>query len=265
VLEEYLAKAADIASVMARYAALREPRGLRNGLRAAGALGREVAARVTGRGGRRCGLCGWTGPRFGPVYYVDEYREDILCYGCGSTDRARLVKLFVERRLGGFGGGARRRVLDIGPIRGSRGFFPRDVDYVSFDLCSPLATVRGDLCAAPFPDAYCDLWVCFHVLDLIPDDALAMRELFRVLRPGGVGLLDHAMRWDADTEEYGGARAREAGHRRRYGRDLPDRLRAIGFEVEIVAAEDIVDEATAEEQGIHPRRIVICRKPQGRR
>jgi SAM-dependent methyltransferase len=271
----YLAEAASIAATMARYAASREAHGLRNGARAAGALAREIAGHLgplaplarprTGEGERqsprRCPICGWEGERFGPIYYVDAYREDTRCYGCGSTDRARLVQLYVERHLGPFFAERRRRVLDIGPLRYSRGFFPANVDYVSFDLVSPIATVRGDLCAAPFPDAYCDLWLCFHVLDMIPDDAQAMRELFRVLRPGGIGLLDNAMNWEADTEEYGVARPRECNHLRRYGRDLPDRLRALGFEVEIAATEDLLDAATRERCGILPRRILLCRRP----
>jgi SAM-dependent methyltransferase len=258
----YVDRAASIAVTMARYAAMREERGLRNGLRAAAALGREIGSKLQGKpGARSCPICGWSGPRFGPVYYVDNYREDIRCYRCGSSDRDRLVKLYVERDLAGFFRERRRRVLDIGPLSYSRSFFPEDADYVSFDLFSPRAMVRGDLCAAPFPDGSFDLWLCFHVLDLIPDDTQAMRELFRVLRPGGVGLLDNVMHWDRETEEYGGPRAHECGHIRRYGTDLPDRLRGLGFEVEIASTEDLFDVETRAAHGIHGRRFLLCRKP----
>lgn len=247
---------------MARYAAMRDRRGLQNGVRAAGALGQEIRSKLKGEAGARvCPICGWSGPRFAPAYYVDDYREDIRCYRCGSTDRDRLVKLYIERDLAAFFGERRRRVLDIGPVRYSRRLFPEDVDYVSFDLVSPHATVRGDLCAAPFPEAYCDLWLCFHVLDYIADDTQAMRELHRVLRPGGVGLLDNVMHWDRETEEYGEARAHECGHIRRYGTDLPGRLQKIGFAVEIVSTEELFDAEARERHGIHGRRILLCRKP----
>jgi SAM-dependent methyltransferase len=123
--------------------------------------------------------------------------------------------------------------------------------------------VRGDLAAAPFPDNSFDLWVCFHVLDIVEHDEAAMRELYRVLSPGGIGLLDNAMNWDGPTVEYGRVRYDEALHRRRYGRDLPDRLRKLGFEVEIVDVERTFDEATRARYGIHPRRFLLCKKPLG--
>ena len=45
--------------------------------------------------------------------------------------------------------------------------------------------VRGDLLALPFPDAGVDRVIASEVLEHIPDDARAMAEIFRVLKPGG--------------------------------------------------------------------------------
>jgi SAM-dependent methyltransferase len=249
---------------MAQYAARGRGDGVKNGGRALRALAREIGGALVRRGGERvCTHCGWSGERFGPVYYFDQYREDTLCYACGSTDRARLLPLYYETALAGFFASGRRRVLDIGSLASSRRFFPPGVDYVSFDLYAPHAMVRGDICAAPFPDASFDLWVCFHVLDLVEDDELAMRELFRLLVPGGFGLLDNAMNWAGPTEEYGRARPEMALHRRRYGTDLLDKLARIGFEVEIVDVEEAFDAETRARYGIHPRRFLLCRKPSG--
>ncbi|MDI3286248.1 class I SAM-dependent methyltransferase [Polyangium sp. 15x6] len=259
----YLGRAASIGVAMARFAKLGRKDGVENGVRAFRALGREIGGALRGREGDRvCTLCGWTGERFGPIYYVDNYREDTLCYACGSTDRVRLLPLFCRDALGGFFGEKRRRVLDIGPLSNSRRFFPDDVDYVSFDLYAKHAMVRGDLVAAPFADDTFDLWVCFHVLDLIEDDERAMRELYRILAPGGIGLLDNAMNWNAPTEEYGRVRPEDSLHRRRYGHDLPDRLRKLGFEIEIVDVERTFDEATRTRYGIHPRKFLMCKKPR---
>jgi ubiquinone/menaquinone biosynthesis C-methylase UbiE len=50
----------------------------------------------------------------------------------------------------------------------------------------------GDAQALPFADGSFDTVVCTFSLCAIPDDALAVREMARVLRPGGVLLLaDH--------------------------------------------------------------------------
>ena len=45
--------------------------------------------------------------------------------------------------------------------------------------------VVGDAQALPVPDAICDRAVCNHVLYHVPDQLLAMRELRRIVRPGG--------------------------------------------------------------------------------
>ncbi len=45
--------------------------------------------------------------------------------------------------------------------------------------------VRGDLRRLPFPDASVDRVIASEVLEHVPDDARAMAEITRVLRPGG--------------------------------------------------------------------------------
>ncbi|MFA5565241.1 MAG: class I SAM-dependent methyltransferase [Acidimicrobiia bacterium] len=45
--------------------------------------------------------------------------------------------------------------------------------------------VRGDAHRLPFPDACFDRVIASEVIEHLPDDSLAVRELARVLRPGG--------------------------------------------------------------------------------
>ncbi len=53
---------------------------------------------------------------------------------------------------------------------------------------------QGDAASLPYPDAAFDTVVCTFVLCEVPDDAGAIREALRVLRPGGSLLLaDHVV------------------------------------------------------------------------
>jgi SAM-dependent methyltransferase len=261
--KSYARHTGDILAALGRYALAGSGSGLANGGRALAALATDIVDQVSGPPpGVSCPLCGWSGRRFGPMYYFDHYREDARCYGCGTTDRSRAFKAFVDLELATELSGGQKRVLDIGPVPGSRNIFPPDVQYISFDLYAPIAMVKGDITAMPFASAFADLWLCSHVLDVVPDDGAAMRELFRVLAPGGIGILDNVMDWDKPTEEYGEARRGECGHLRRYGSDLPDKLRAVGFEVRLVEVSEVLPPELRRRHGIGGRRLVVVRRPR---
>ena len=87
-----------------------------------------------------------------------------------------------------------------------------------------------------------DVFLCSHVLEHIPDDRKAMRELHRILKPGGFGIVlvplfpgvddtheDPAI----DTIELRAKYFSGGDHVRQYGkRDFLARLMAAGFDVE---------------------------------
>ena len=138
------------------------------------------------RGDRvECPCCGGRFRRFRPR----GSRRDAECPRCRSLERHRVMWLYLERETGLFRDSL--DVLHVAPEpwleRRLRGL-PR-IRYVGGDLRPTGEQVRLDLTAVPYPDASFDLAICAHVLDEIPDDRLAMRELRRVLRPGGALVL----------------------------------------------------------------------------
>ena len=115
-----------------------------------------------------------------------------------------------------------------------------NIEYTTTDLLSPLADVKADICNLPFEDNAYDIIFCNHVLEHIPDDTKAMQELFRVLKPGGMGIfqipqdLSRASTFSDNTIVDQKERAKIFGqydHVRVYGRDYFDKLRSIGFKV----------------------------------
>ena len=116
----------------------------------------------------------------------------------------------------------------------------KNLDYTTTDLFSPLADVKADICNLPFEDNQYDVILCNHVLEHIPDDTKAMQELYRVLKPGGMAILQipqdlsRATTFADDTITDQKERAKIFGqydHVRIYGRDYFDKLRSIGFKV----------------------------------
>ena len=116
----------------------------------------------------------------------------------------------------------------------------KNIDYTTTDLLSPLADVKADICNLPFEDNTYDIIFCNHVLEHIPNDTKAMQELYRVLKPGGMGIFQipqdllRATTFSDDTIVDQKERAKIFGqydHVRVYGRDYFDKLRSIGFKV----------------------------------
>lgn len=174
-------------------------------------------------------------------YGRTQRRPNALAPGSLSLERHRLIWLYLSRELAL--GSKPLDVLHMAPewclMRKLQQL--RNVNYTSADLNSPWASVHCDIQRLPFASNSFDLILCNHVLEHIPDDRQAMRELLRVLRPGGFALLlvpqdlsrahtleDPAINTPALREKFYFQR----DHLRLYGQDYQDRLAHEGFRVE---------------------------------
>jgi len=176
-------------------------------------------------------------------YGYGKQRNNALSPSTLSLERHRLLWLYLQRETDFFSD--KLKVLHFAP---EQAFYKRFralkyLNYTTTDLNSPLADVKADICNLPFKENEFDVILCNHVLEHIPDDTMAMQELFRVLKPKGMAILqipqdlslettfeDHTI---TDKKE----RAKIFGqydHVRVYGRDYFNKLRDIGFTVEEV-------------------------------
>lgn len=184
-------------------------------------------------------------------YGYGKVRENVLSPSTLSLERHRLLWLYLQRKTDFFK--ASLRVLHIAPEQAFYRKFKEqtNLQYITSDLYSPLADVKADICDLPFEDEQFDVIFCNHVLEHIPDDAQAMRELYRVLSKGGWGIfqvpqeLERAETFSDDTITDPKERARIFGqydHVRIYGKDYFDKLRSIGFEVIPTPCREIASE-----------------------
>ncbi|THD66317.1 SAM-dependent methyltransferase [Robertkochia marina] len=173
-------------------------------------------------------------------YGYENQRENVLAPGTLSLERHRLLWLYLKRKTNFFS--APLKVLHFAP---EQAFYQRfralkNIDYTTTDLNSPLADVKADICNLPFEDNSFDVILCNHVLEHIPDDAKAMQELYRIMKPGGWGVfqipqdLNRETTFEDDSITDPKERARIFGqydHVRVYGRDYFEKLREVGFKV----------------------------------
>jgi SAM-dependent methyltransferase len=195
--------------------------------------------------GKQCPLCGCQRRKFLPYGYVTS-RENALCPNCLSLERHRLLWLWLVRESDiGRGAMALPKMLHIAPevalMRKFKKMYASTPDrYVTADLESPLADMHFDVQQIPLEAESFDAIICNHIMEHVEDDGKALRELYRIMRRGGWGVilspveLEREKTFEDDTITDPAERTRIFGqydHRRIYGRDYAARLREAVFEV----------------------------------
>lgn len=233
------------------------PRSLRWSLKRIWYLGRA----------RRCPVCASSLRSFAP--HGDPPRPNAYCPICRSVERHRLAWICFQERTDLLRG-AGKRLLHLAPELGIEARL-RDregLQYVSLDIESPLAGLRGDATALPLASGVFDAVYCSHVLEHIPEDRQVLAEFFRVLKPGGWALLDVPITGDLTFEDPQVSdpvdRKRLFGqhdHVRAYGRDFAERVGAEGFDVKTLPAESIVARGLWTRLGLADEPLFFCTKP----
>jgi SAM-dependent methyltransferase len=169
-------------------------------------------------------------------------RKNVLCPGSLSLERHRLLWLYLQNKTDFFT--KNYKMLHIAPEQCFYKLFKamKNLIYTTGDYNSPIADVHFDLHKAPFEDNSFDVIFCNHVLEHVEDDAQCMRELYRIMKPGGWGIFqvpldvtrektyeDKSITSEADREIH----FWQKDHVRLFGLDYKDRLSAAGFNVTV--------------------------------
>ncbi|MEM7555056.1 MAG: class I SAM-dependent methyltransferase [Cyanobacteria bacterium P01_A01_bin.84] len=190
------------------------------------------------------------------------------CPICGSETRHRLLWLFLQKHSEIFH--KPYKLLHFAPEECLINKFRElpNLEYTTADISAPKVDVHTDITNLIFDDNSFDAIICSHVLEHIPADIVAMKELFRILVPNGTAYIQVPYRKFQETDEDISItdpmeRQRRFGqfdHVRVYGTDLKQRLESVGFEVR---EEYFFCDLTVEEQqryGLWDDIIFNCKK-----
>jgi len=161
----------------------------------------------------RCSICKKKILYFNPLssYYFDNFEKYghkmgisetcnigmYSCPRCGAADRDRLSAIylhqFFNRQLDSktpfnmlkFGPNRLLSSFIISELSGHSDFHYRTVDFLQ-DGVNDKADIQD---MHIYKDCQFDFFICSHVLEHVPDDRKALRELYRILRKGGQGIL----------------------------------------------------------------------------
>lgn len=199
-----------------------------------------------------------------PLYFWETFNYlHYRCPRCDASDRDRLYALFLQRKFGALDRSRKYKFIDFAPAPAlSKMIAGFDcIEYRSADLMMEHVDDRVDITdLSLYADNAFDFLLCSHVLEHVPDDRQAMRELYRILKPGGWGIVmvpiltalektheDPSLASAAERWKYYG----QHDHVRMYAKkDFIARLTEAGFRVSLYDASFFSRELFAH-NGIH--------------
>jgi hypothetical protein len=207
---------------------------------------------------RSCPCCGWTGLAFRSYVRGDVLHSGVFCPQCGSFERHRALASFYPAFFASTG---------VRPSRLIHCAPERCLAPILTSLCDRYETSafgeayaadhRLDLTAVALPPESCDAFVLNHVLDCMVGDAVAVSEMYRVLRPGGIVLAVVTVGQGVTRE----VPVQSNSLRRIYGTaDMSDRFAPFGVTI-VEAAGDVAPDARRLSGLPRVLPVLVLRKP----
>lgn len=212
-----------------------------------------------------CPICGKCAPAMLPFVRSTNVR----CTFCNSLPRHRLFYLVADRVLNLFSKPL-GTVLHFAPEKCLQDIFRNKSDmYYSVDIMvSALVNLVVDAQSLPIADQSVDFLYSCHVLEHIPDDQKAMREIARVLKSSGVATIMvplHGGYQTKDDPEIKSPAQRDLHygnpvHLRYYGNDVKNQLEAAGLKVERYSKDDVLTKKDTKDYRLLNNVVFICRR-----
>tara|TARA_B100000287_G_scaffold184948_1_gene174889 strand:+ start:2844 stop:3608 length:765 start_codon:yes stop_codon:yes gene_type:complete len=203
-------------------------------------------------------------------YGYNNVRKNALSPSTYSLERHRMLWLYLKNETDIFT--KKIRLLHFAPEPAFHKIFKNcnNISYDTIDLNSPLAEIKADICDLPIENDTYDYILCNHVLEHIDDDIKAMRELYRVLKKGGIGIfqipIDVERKNTFEDPSITSPKQRnkifgQYDHVRIYGMDYFDRLKSVGFSVNQIYYGEKLSEEEIFKYCLSKNEIIpVCKK-----
>ncbi len=171
------------------------------------------------------------------------HRDNVLCPYDLTLERHRLMWIFLKEKTDFFTK-ADLSVMHIAPEQCFHKKFKKqeNLNYKTGDLVSPIVDMHFDLHEIPLEDNQFEVIFCNHVMEHVDDDLQCMKELYRIMKPGGWGIMqvpiDSTRNETYEDPTITSPEEREKhfwqyDHVRLYGLHYPKRLEEAGFKVDV--------------------------------
>ena len=228
---------------------------------------------------KRCVICSNTFRKFLPLeMYRSHFTsalevigsdvENFNCPFCGAIDRTRHLFLYFEN-LNLWRKMVNSRILHLAAEEElSKRIHRLNVkEYIKGDL-KPMTsdTVKVDITAIQYSNNYFDIIICNHVLEHVLEYEKAIKEIFRVLKKGGIAIVqtpfskkiknhfsDPYIKSNEDKALYYGT----SDHVRVFGSELFNNFTEAGFDLNVQTHDNILSDYDPTEYGVNVREDLI--------
>ncbi|MBS1660270.1 MAG: methyltransferase domain-containing protein [Bacteroidetes bacterium] len=154
--------------------------------------------------GFECNFCGASYTTFVPEYPTPDIKKaieenhviagfgpNVYCPNCLSKNRERLIKCVLQQ----YASIKEKKILQFSPEPHLHRFLKETAFVTTADITPGFYRhidpniQQADATRLPYPDESYDILIANHILEHIPEDTTAMRELFRVLNKKGLAIL----------------------------------------------------------------------------
>lgn len=169
--------------------------------------------------------------RYNPARYTQK-RQDVLCPVCHSLPRHRILATWCTAHLDLF---RTDKILYFAPEPSMMRYVRRNgIVCTTADMYNE-ADLKLDIQSTGLPDQSYDMVVCNHVLEHVNDYRTALKEIFRILRPGGSLVCSFPMDSAIDLVDEDPSVITAEERYRRFGQS--DHLRVFGMRAHVVLEE----------------------------